>query len=224
MTDYHVQWSIDITDAADPEAAATQAWELVNDPISTASYFEVSDLQDMTTRVDVMKGTVSEPVWVPSPNAVADLAQWMYEKDWPISEVVQMVRTPHRYADEFSEMIIERAYDAVAKEPEESEPTPDMVLSKMKVHFRPEMWVNDHAVEVQVDWDQDDWNVSDKTAELVRAAIEADGGVDLDFVRHDFFTPHWIADWAGPFTITVVHDDASLCYADSGTDTTTEGP
>lgn len=209
MTDYHVEWSILIEDAKDPEFAAQRAWDTLRPEDSTASVFEVSDALDMTVQVDLHEDRVSEPVWVPGLTHVADLAEWMTEHDWDWTEIIEMIRRPHKYADQFSRMVADREFDKVAKEPEfeELEKLPSMTASKMTVHFRPEMWVNDHAVEVRVDWDQDTWNVSDETAEAVRTAIEADGGVDLDFVRNDFFTPQWICEWSGPFTITMKHDD-----------------
>lgn len=69
-----------------------------------------------------------------------------------------------------------------------------------RVHFQPEAWINDYAVAVD-DQGPDTWIVTDETAGAIAAALDKDGGVDLDFVREDDNTPQWIKDWTGPFTI-----------------------
>lgn len=74
----------------------------------------------------------------------------------------------------------------------------------MKVHFQPEAWINDYAVEVD-DEGPDTWKVSTEMAERILDAIN--DGSDLDFVRdEDPNAPEWIRQWAGPFTITISED------------------
>ena len=76
----------------------------------------------------------------------------------------------------------------------------------MRVHFQPQAWMDDYAIEVD-DQGEDIWDVTDETAALVRRAFEDYSGGDLDFAREDDNAPQWIADWAGPYNITVVEDE-----------------
>lgn len=204
MTDYTVEWSIFIEDTDSPKAAAEVAWETMRNPDSFANVFEVSDSMDMSTSVDLHEDRVGDPVWMPGPRNVADLAEWMNDNDWDFSEIVEMIRRPHKYAREFSAMVIEREFAKVAKEPEAPEATPENTQSDLAVSFTPEKWVNDYAVEVAVRDTPFEWFVSDETKELVAEALKS--GSDLDFVREDFFTPGWIAEWDGPFTIEALAD------------------
>lgn len=204
MSDYHVEWSILIEDAKDPEFAAQQAWDTIRHEDSTSSVFEVSDALDMTVQVDLHGDRVSDPVWVPGLTHISQLAEHMNDNGWAIDEIIEMIRKPHKYAREFSEMLLEREYAKVAREPEMPEETPATTQSDLAVSFTPEKWVNDYAVEVAVHATQFEWFVSDETKELVAEALKS--GSDLDFVREDFFTPGWIAEWDGPFTIEALAD------------------
>lgn len=121
MNDYVVEWSIDVEDVENPLAAAVEAWDAMRREGSIANAFEVSDHHYMTTHVDLTDGSVGQTVWVPGPTAVGDLAEWMAAHDWDTSEIVAMIRRPHKYADQYSQMISDRAFDAVAKGPEEIE-------------------------------------------------------------------------------------------------------
>ena len=62
-----------------------------------------------------------EAEWYPSSEMMANLAEWMLANDWAPSEIVEMLRKPNKYAAEYTAMITERAYDEVAKEPEQLE-------------------------------------------------------------------------------------------------------
>lgn len=127
--DFHVTWSILVEDAESPKNAAEQAWDTVTDDGVTDLFFEVSTTMDMTVGVDLLADTVSDPVWVPGPTQVADLAQWMSDDGWDISEIIEMIRRPHKYADQFSKMVADRAYDAVAREPEKIDEDPSDATS-----------------------------------------------------------------------------------------------
>jgi hypothetical protein len=121
MPDYVVHWAIDAEDVDDVEEAAQFARDALLRPGSIAHVFEVRE-GDMSITVDLNDGEVGNRTWVPDTNAIADLAQWMFvEENWGIDEVVEMIRRPHKYADEYSKMIVERAFDEVALEPEEED-------------------------------------------------------------------------------------------------------
>lgn len=76
----------------------------------------------------------------------------------------------------------------------------------MRVHFQPQAWISDYATQVD-DEGEDIWIVTDETARRVRARFESYTSQDLDFVREDDNTPHWVREWSGPFEITVVEDN-----------------
>jgi hypothetical protein len=134
MPEYTVTWEIDGNGAEGPYEAASMAWDTITGSGSTSTVFVVSDEMGMTTVVDLSLGTDTTPVWVPSPNQVADLAEWMAADQWDISEIVAMVRNPHKYADEYSKFVVEREFDKVAQVPEEedTEPSSDEERALMK--------------------------------------------------------------------------------------------
>jgi aromatic ring-cleaving dioxygenase len=120
MPQYNVEWTMDIY-ADDEAGAAQEAWDALRRRHSIANVFEVSDGMGMTTRVDLgehdpeMAGV---KVWMPNNTQIADLAEWMLNDCWGIDEVVEMVRRPHKYAQQYTAMVIEREFGKVAKEPE----------------------------------------------------------------------------------------------------------
>src|SRR4051812_26546351 len=116
MAEYQVEWIIDV-EAGDEYDAASKAWELMRTVDSTACVFEVSDEHDMTVQVDLSEGDVGMKAWVPGNAKIAELARWMAAEQWDISEIIAMIEHPHRYADEFSKMVMDRAFDEVAQEP-----------------------------------------------------------------------------------------------------------
>ena len=77
--------------------------------------------------------------------------------------------------------------------------------SETLVKFSPEAWQNDYAVPVDPQGD-DTWAVADATLDLIADAKKK--GRDLDFVMLDPFAPQWVKNWGGPFTITVLDDQA----------------
>jgi hypothetical protein len=120
MPEYIVEWTGNYeTDT--PLEAAQEAWAAMQRQGSIANVFEVSDEMGMTTHVDLDDIQDGPVVWVPSPIQLAELAEWMAKEQWDISEIVEMIRRPHKYADEYSKMITDRAFDAVALEPEEED-------------------------------------------------------------------------------------------------------
>jgi hypothetical protein len=123
MPKYIVEWVINDDRSEDPYNAAQAAWESLHNDGSIANVFVVKDEHDMATVVDLLDGSVEEPVWAPNNRTIADLADWMAGEQWPVDEIVEMIRTPHKYASEYSKMIVERAFDAVAKEPEADDET-----------------------------------------------------------------------------------------------------
>jgi hypothetical protein len=122
MPDYHVEWDI-FQETDTPLEAAARSWADVRAEDSIANSFVVKDAMGMSVIVDLHDGTTGEPQWNPSRHQIADLADWMAGEQWPIDEIVEMIRKPHKYADEYSKMIVERAFDEVAKEPEADDET-----------------------------------------------------------------------------------------------------
>lgn len=55
MPRYFINWEIDILDAANPEEAAREAWEIVSRPGSTANVFKVFDETGCETTVDLQE-------------------------------------------------------------------------------------------------------------------------------------------------------------------------
>jgi len=206
---FRVEWAIDIDDEGVTVLGAAQAaWESMRLEDSIANYFEVSDENDMTTSVDLSTGEVGQTAWVPGPTAVAELAEYMAKEQWDITEIIEMIRRPHKYKDEYSKMLSDRAFDVVAKEPEMEE-LPDEPVSSVRVSFRPEKWVDDQAVEVTVDWGQFEWNVSEETARAIARQLVAKVG-DWDWVRDAPEALKWCKEWSGPFTIEVLADGHSF--------------
>jgi hypothetical protein len=124
MAEFQVEWVVDV-EAGDVYDAASRAWDMMRTADSTACVFEVSDHVGITYRVDLADGDVGAPVWVPNPTQLADLAEWMAKEQWDISEIVEMIRRPHKYASEYSTMIMDREFDKVAKEPEQDDDSSD---------------------------------------------------------------------------------------------------
>lgn len=60
MADFRVEWVIDIA-AADPEAAAREAWRLMRNPGSIANVFEVHDDQGNSHKIDLTELDEGEP-------------------------------------------------------------------------------------------------------------------------------------------------------------------
>jgi hypothetical protein len=117
MAEYTVHW-YGTYESDDPAGAAVEAWKAMQRRGSIANVFDVSDQMGMTVRVDLDDSTAGPPKWVPERHQVAELAEWMDKEQWDITDIVDMIRKPHKYADEYSQMIVERAFDEVAKEPE----------------------------------------------------------------------------------------------------------
>lgn len=76
----------------------------------------------------------------------------------------------------------------------------DAEESPVRVRFQPQAWVNDNAMDVDPEGPAE-WFVSKETAADIPSSN------DLDFVRGDDFAPKWVADWSGPFEITVIEPD-----------------
>jgi hypothetical protein len=133
MPEYRVEWAIDVT-ADDALGAANVAWAIMHDSAATATVFEVADEHDRTTHVDLADDSVGSTVWMPTPEAIAQLAEWMSNEAWDLDEIIEMIRRPHKYADEYTRMITEREYDKVAMEPEaeDTEPSSDEERELMK--------------------------------------------------------------------------------------------
>jgi hypothetical protein len=90
------------------------------------------------------------------------------------------------------------AYDAGSHSPYVEGDLP----SGTRVHFQPQAWVNDYAINVD-DEGEDTWEVSERTAEQIEAALDRDDH-DWDFVRWDSRAPSWVRSWTGPFYINIV--------------------
>jgi hypothetical protein len=116
--EYTVEWT-GTYETNTPVEAAQEAWAAMQRQGSIANVFEVSDEHDMTVNVDLDDIKDSIAVWVPGNLAMAELAEWMAAEQWPVDEIVEMIRSPHKYANEYSKMIMDKAFDVVAQEPEE---------------------------------------------------------------------------------------------------------
>lgn len=197
-----VEWSMNFEETEDvptPLAAAEAAWESMRREDSIANVFEVSDDMDMTVQVDLASGELGQRVWVPDIGKIAELAEWMAAEQWEISEIIEMIRRPHKYADEYSKMVADFAFDIVAKEPEAIEEPEDEDISvpSVTVVFIPQG--------VPEEMGDQDWIVS---AETVRAIARQLVGREDDWawVRDDERAPQWISNWHGPFEIQVMPD------------------
>ena len=48
--------------------------------------------------------SIPVPEWISNFDRIADLAEYMAEQDWPMDEIVRMIRRPMNYASEYAEM------------------------------------------------------------------------------------------------------------------------
>jgi hypothetical protein len=119
MPDYVVTWEIDGDDAETPYEAASNAWHTMSTPGSEATVFVVSDAMGMATVVDLANDIETPAVWTPSNAQIADLAEYMAAEQWPVDEIITMIRRPEKYANEYTEMIVEREFAKVALSEEE---------------------------------------------------------------------------------------------------------
>jgi hypothetical protein len=209
MADYTVEWNCLYDDCDSPEDAAIKAWDDLRREDSIASVFEVTTEHDMTYRVDLHEHDISTGVWTPAPAAIADLAQWMNDENWDFSEIVEMIRRPHKYAAEYSKMVIDRAYDAVSTEPEEIDE--DYNVSDVKVRFVPP--------DVPTGGFVAEWFVSEETAhEIGEQLAGRTAASDFKWVRDDDqFTPKWMREWMGPYHIETLPEGHGF-EADAGDD------
>src|SRR3954471_314343 len=120
MPEYTVTWT-GTYNTDSPMQAAVEAWEAMRRRGSIANIFDVSDGMGMTVRTDIDDMTVGPEKWVPTRDQLAVFAEWMHEEQWDITEIREMIRKPWKYAPDYSRMIVERAYDAVAQEPEQED-------------------------------------------------------------------------------------------------------
>lgn len=88
---------------------------------------------------------------------------------------------------------------------------PKATPGPLTARFSPEAWINDYAVPVDAEGEQE-WQVSAALTEMTRAAVE--DGDDLDFLVADAASPKWVREWSGPFTIKIV-GDAEATRSDS---------
>jgi hypothetical protein len=125
MAEFEVKWVASV-DLPDEREAARFAWDMMRVDDSTACIFDVADSTGMTSRIDLHNPMDSGlKVWVPSNSQIAELAQYMHDEGWGVGEIIEMIRSPWRYAAEYSKMIVDAAYDEVAKEPEELDDSTD---------------------------------------------------------------------------------------------------
>jgi hypothetical protein len=73
-----------------------------------------------------------------------------------------------------------------------------------EVRFRPQAWINDHAVDVDLDGRPNTWLIEQASESDVISAI--DNGTDLDFLVEDHFAPKWVGEYVGPYQIELVDD------------------
>ena len=73
--------------------------------------------------------------------------------------------------------------------------------------FHPQAWVNDYAIDVDPEGDTE-WDASPEILAMAPAErIELDDdSYETDALRYGVNAPKWVADWSGPFYITVVDD------------------
>lgn len=87
-----------------------------------------------------------------------------------------------------------------------------MQSTTAKVRFRPQAWIGDNAVDVDIpEGETDEWYV-----ELGQSGnvLNWEEGTDLDWLRHDLFAPEWVQRYVGPFEIEPVIDRTSIPIPD----------
>jgi hypothetical protein len=93
--------------------------------------------------------------------------------------------------------------DALGDEHEDAQPADAAMQSTtMQVRFRPQAWIKDNAVDVDLDDRPNVWFIEAASEGRVRTYIEKD--MYLDFLKHDSFAPWWIREYAGPFEIELI--------------------
>ena len=70
--------------------------------------------------------------------------------------------------------------------------------AKLTLWFTPQAWVNDYAIEVDCEGDRE-WVVTWEGDE-----VPDDDTYESDELRYMEGTPAWIADWSGPFYISIL--------------------
>ena len=73
--------------------------------------------------------------------------------------------------------------------------------------FYPQAWVNDYAIDVDPEGDTE-W---DATPEILAMTVAdriklKDNSYETDDLQYGVNAPQWVANWSGPFYITVVDD------------------
>ncbi len=103
---------------------------------------------------------------------------------------------------------IEQVADAIRQGDESIDDEPDRCASSsseiVTLQFRPQAWVNDYAVSVDIEH-PDRWTVPLPLL-LERFPTEQDWrdrDEDRDQMRHEGDSPTWLRDWTGPFEIDV---------------------
>ncbi len=87
--------------------------------------------------------------------------------------------------------------------------TPANGRERIMAEFRPESWIRNNAVEVDVDEDKE----IDVTYEMLLMGFEDASALqtqDSDHLLEAVRAPDWIRNWAGPFTI-----DTELAVSDA---------
>ena len=73
----------------------------------------------------------------------------------------------------------------------------------MRVRFHPQAWVNDWAIDVDPQGETE-WEVGEISDDLEDNTYESD---DLRFHEN---APRWVHNWAGPFYIEILRDEAEV--------------
>ena len=118
MHDYQVRWSFFAAKFPNAKDAAKYAAKQMTELAPGIHVFTATDEVGMSTTVDVDRDEVGFTTWIPDNAMLSDLAEWMHDDGWPMTEIVRMIRAPHKYASEYSRMISDKAFGSVAKEPE----------------------------------------------------------------------------------------------------------
>ncbi|MEU5764008.1 hypothetical protein [Nocardia sp. NPDC047648] len=80
---------------------------------------------------------------------------------------------------------------------------PSLPALAVAARFQPQAWINDHAVDTDVDF-PNQWTVSPSLApQALRAILTGPTPADMDFLTSDPAAPDWIRRWPGPFDITL---------------------